>query len=87
MYRGLTRFAIKDGRVTTAEVEPDLAESWTISADGKRYEFKLRKNARFHDGSPVTSKDVLFTFNGQFTNESLADFLLGVPSLFQACHW
>ena len=27
MYRGLTRFAIKDGKVTTAEVEPDLAES------------------------------------------------------------
>ena len=31
MYRGLTRFAIKDGKVTTAEVEPDLAESWTLS--------------------------------------------------------
>ena len=27
MYRGLTRFAIQDGKVTTAEVEPDLAES------------------------------------------------------------
>src|SRR5262245_29192153 len=27
MFRGLTRFAIKDGKVTTAEVEPDLAES------------------------------------------------------------
>jgi len=34
MFRGLTRFAIKDGKVTTAEVEPDLAESWTLSADG-----------------------------------------------------
>jgi peptide/nickel transport system substrate-binding protein len=34
MYRGLTRFAIKDGKVTTAEVEPDLAESWTLSPDG-----------------------------------------------------
>ncbi len=34
MFRGLTRFAIKDGKVTTAEVEPDLAESWTMSPDG-----------------------------------------------------
>jgi len=34
VYRGLTRFAIKDGRVTTSEVEPDLAESWTVSEDG-----------------------------------------------------
>src|SRR2546425_702888 len=34
MFRGLTRFAIKDGKVTTAEVEPDLAESWTLSPEG-----------------------------------------------------
>src|ERR671938_14936 len=34
MYRGLTRFAIKDGKVTTTEAEPDLVESWTTSDDG-----------------------------------------------------
>src|SRR3989442_6744549 len=33
MFRGLTRFAIKDGKVTTAEVEPELAESWTLSPE------------------------------------------------------
>jgi peptide/nickel transport system substrate-binding protein len=43
------------------EAVPDLAESWTISPDGKRYEFKLRQNATFHDGSPVTSADVQYT--------------------------
>jgi len=43
MYRGLTRFAIKDGRVTTAEVEPDLAESWKISPDGTVWTFTLRR--------------------------------------------
>jgi peptide/nickel transport system substrate-binding protein len=43
------------------EALPDLAESWTISPDGKRYEFKLRQNARFHDGTPVTSADVQYT--------------------------
>ncbi len=40
---------------------PDLAESWTVSPDGKRYDFKLAKNALFHDGTPVTSEDVRFS--------------------------
>src|SRR5262245_54245929 len=39
MFRGLTRFAIKDGKVTTAEVEPDLAESWTLSPEGTVWTF------------------------------------------------
>jgi peptide/nickel transport system substrate-binding protein len=43
------------------EAVPDLAESWTISPDSKRYEFKLRQNAKFHDGTPVTSADVQYT--------------------------
>jgi peptide/nickel transport system substrate-binding protein len=41
---------------------PSLAESWSLSRDGLAYEFVLRKNARFHDGSPVTSEDVKFSF-------------------------
>jgi peptide/nickel transport system substrate-binding protein len=41
-------------------VQPDLAESWTISPDGKQITFKLRA-AKFHNGDPVTSGDVKFT--------------------------
>lgn len=41
--------------------EPDLAESWAVSSDGKTYSFKLRK-ANWHDGKPFTSADVKFTF-------------------------
>ena len=41
--------------------QPDLAESWGVSADGKVYNFSLRPNAVWHDGQPVTSDDVLFT--------------------------
>jgi peptide/nickel transport system substrate-binding protein len=41
---------------------PSLAESWTLAKDGVTYEFVLRKNAKFHNGDPVTSEDVKFTF-------------------------
>lgn len=40
---------------------PDLADSWGVSADGRVYNFSLRPNARWHDGTPVTSDDVLYT--------------------------
>jgi peptide/nickel transport system substrate-binding protein len=42
---------------------PSLAESWTVSKDGLVYEFVLRKNARFHDGSLVTAEDVKYSFD------------------------
>ncbi|MDO8548236.1 MAG: peptide ABC transporter substrate-binding protein [bacterium] len=40
---------------------PDLAQSYTISDDGKTYTFALRPDATFHDGTPVTAADVVFT--------------------------
>ncbi len=42
---------------------PSLAESWTASRDGLTYEFVLRKGVRFHNGDPVTSADVKFSFD------------------------
>jgi peptide/nickel transport system substrate-binding protein len=41
---------------------PSLAESWQESADGKSYEFKLRSGLTFHNGDPVTTEDVKFSF-------------------------
>lgn len=41
--------------------QPDLSESWGVSADGTIYNFTIRPNAVWHDGQPVTSDDVLFT--------------------------
>ena len=38
-----------------------LAESWTVSPDGKVYTIKLRPNLTFSDGSPLTAEDVAFT--------------------------
>ena len=66
MYRGLTRFAIKDGKVTTSEVEPDLAESWTLSPEGTVWTFKLKKGVQFHKGfGELTAEDVKFSFERQ----------------------
>ena len=41
---------------------PSLAETWAESPDGKTYEFKLRAGLTFHNGDPVTTEDVKFSF-------------------------
>ncbi len=41
---------------------PDLAQSWTTSGDGKTLTFNLAKNAKWHDGRPVTADDVVYSF-------------------------
>ena len=41
---------------------PSLAESWTVSADQRVYEFKLREGLTFHNGDPFTAEDVKFSF-------------------------
>ncbi len=43
------------------KIQPDLAESWTVSPDATIYTFKLRKDAVFPSGNPVTAEDVRFS--------------------------
>ena len=45
-----------------ANVVPGVAESWTISEDGLTYTFKLRANAKWSNGDPVTASDFVFSF-------------------------
>src|SRR3990172_1116636 len=44
-------------------IRPDLAEKWDISTDGLKYTFHLRRNVKFHDGSTLTAKDVVYSLN------------------------
>lgn len=55
VYSGLMR-ALPNG-----ELVPDLAENYDISENGTVYTFRLRDGLTFHDGSSLTSADVLFT--------------------------
>ena len=45
----------------TQALEPELAESWKLSKDGKQITFKLRRGIRFSEGSPFSAEDVAFT--------------------------
>jgi len=58
-------YAIHDALVKPMpgnHLTPSLAESWTVSPDGKIYEFKLREGLKFHNGDPFTGEDVKFSF-------------------------
>ena len=56
MFLGLTNLNNE-----TSEVEPELAESWTVSDDGLVWTFNLRQDAVWSDGNPVTAKDVEYS--------------------------
>jgi ABC-type transport system substrate-binding protein len=49
--------------IDTREWEPGLAKEWTISKDGKTFEFTLRDGVKWHDGKPLTIEDVKFSFD------------------------
>ena len=44
------------------QIVPGLARDWTISADGRRYEFRLRRNLRWSDGSSLEAAEVVASF-------------------------
>ena len=57
MYPNLAQYS------ADLQAEPDFAESWTTSADGLTWTFKLRSGAVWTDGQPITAEDAAFTIN------------------------
>ncbi|CAM5560998.1 ABC transporter substrate-binding protein OS=Streptomyces aurantiogriseus OX=66870 GN=gsiB PE=3 SV=1 [Streptomyces aurantiogriseus] len=60
--------------------EPRLAASWEPSADLRTWKFKLAKGATFHDGSPVTAEDVVFSLKRLRATPSGASRLPGIQA-------
>ncbi len=56
------------GTAESGQLAPErgLATSWTASPDARVYTFKLRPNARWHDGKPFTAEDVVFSFKERY---------------------
>jgi peptide/nickel transport system substrate-binding protein len=71
MYDTLVSFA--PGKT---DPEPSLAESWKASKDAKNFTFTLRDGVTFSDGTPLTSKDVLFSLNRLVNIKGSGAFLL-----------
>ena len=68
LYDRLLKFGVKtlpDGGLSYDyfKLEPQLAESWTFAPDNSSVTFHLRRDAVFHDGSPVTAHDVKWSFD------------------------
>ena len=65
------------------EPAPDLATSWETSADGRTWTFHIREGMKWHDGQPLTARDIAFTYNLILTTQHWAyvQYLTGVTSV------
>ena len=78
IYSGLVR---SDPTGQTNKIVPSLAQSWTISSDGKTYTFHLRPGIKFSNGQPVTANDVAWTLN-RFGNPKINSIMAAVAGGF-----
>jgi len=61
IYNNLVMYDQQKPRNSFETIVPDLATSWSWSADNKALTFKLREGVKWHDGKPFTAKDVVCT--------------------------
>lgn len=64
-----------------SKIEGELAEDFKVSADGMSCTFKLRKNATFHDGTPVTAADVKWSLDRAVTVGGFPTFQMKAGSI------
>ena len=86
-YEGLTRYGRteRNGRpyLDPTKIEGHLAESWTVSEDGKRYVFKLRQGVLSARGNELTSEDVVWGWNKSFAQKRTGNFIATVANVVQ----
>ena len=75
----LTMVSLTDDKT----LEPDLAERWTVSKDGKTIIFYLRKGVKWSDGQPFTVDDILFTYYDIVRNDKMGGWY--VDAVKSAC--
>lgn len=68
LFEGLTRFD------AAGRARPGVAESWQISPDGRTYTFRLRDDARWSDGRPVTAGDFVASWRRTLSPETAAAY-------------
>ena len=68
---GLTYEGLITENPITGKKEPTLAESWTVSEDNKTIVFTLREGLKWSDGQPLTSEDVIFSYNDLYLNPKI----------------
>ncbi len=54
-------------REASTDIEPGLATGWNVSRDGLTWTFTIRDNVTFHDGTPLTAREVLASFERQMS--------------------
>ncbi len=69
LFEGLARLDGKSGRPT-----PGLAERWELSRDGRTYTFFLRTNAAWSTGAPITTADVLYSWQRALSPQTASDY-------------
>jgi len=72
MYERLISYDLQD----VSKLKGELAESWSLGADGKTYTFKMRKGVKFASGNPVTAQDAAYSLQRAVIMNKTPGFIL-----------
>ena len=77
-YHGMLAFDHLFGMDVNGVPQPQMVDDWSLSDDGRSYSFTLRDNLAFHDGSPVTTNEVVCSLERNLKGRSVLGKLLAV---------
>ncbi len=72
LYERLIGYDLKN----VSHLKGELAESWSVGADGKTYTFRMKKGVRFHSGNPVTAHDAAYSLQRAVSLNKSPGFIL-----------